>query len=150
MIRTILVGGAALMLAFAITGSTLMAAKPSDDGVHRLVIHLTSNDKGAMNRAINNARNLTQHYGVGNVEIEIVTNGPGLDLFHKDSPLRDRLAGIHAYGNIKFAICANTMKGRKWTKADLLADAFAQEAIVPAGVVRVIELQEAGWAYSRP
>ena len=150
MLRKMLLAGLAALLLVPFATAPLEAAKSGEDGVHRLVIHLTSDDPGTMNRTLNNARNLVKHYGVGNIEIEIIANGPGLMMFHKDSKLRERLAGVHAYGNVKFAICANTMKGMKWTKADLLSDAFAQEAIVPAGVVRVIELQEAGWAYSRP
>lgn len=150
MLRTMAVTGAAILLALSFAGPAAAGGKSGEDGVHRLVIHVTSNDKGVMNRALNNARNLTKFYGVGNVEIEIVANGPGLDMFHKDSKLRDRLAALHAYGNIHYAVCANTMKARKWTKADLLQDAFAQDAIVPAGIVRVIELEEQGWAYSRP
>lgn len=150
MLRTMIGLGVAALLALAFAGPAAAGPRSGEDGVHRLVIHVTSNDKGVMSRALNNARNLTRHYGVGNVEIEIVANGPGLDLFHKDSRLRDRLAALYAFGNIHYAVCANTMKARQWTKADLLQDAFAQDAIVPAGIVRVIELQEQGWAYSRP
>ena len=150
MFRTPLLFTVALLIALSFAGAAAAQNKADEDKVHKLVIHLTSADPGAMNRTINNARNVSKHYGIGNIQIEIVANGPGLKMFHKDSKLRERLAGLHALGNVNFAVCANTMKAMKWTKADLLQDAFAQEAIVPAGLVRVIELQESGWSYSRP
>jgi hypothetical protein len=62
----------------------------------------------------------------------------------------DRLRGLHALGNIKFGVCKNTMNRFKVTKADLLQDSFIQDAIVPSGVVRLIELQEQGWTYVKP
>lgn len=76
--------------------------------------------------------------------------GPGLNMFHKSSKVRHRLQYLHAFGNVKFAVCKNTMNKRKFTKNDLLADAFIQNGIVPSGVVRLIELQEQGWVYIRP
>ncbi len=76
--------------------------------------------------------------------------GPGLKVLLKDSKVADRLRGLHALGNIKFGVCKNTMNRFKLTKNDLLQDAFIQDAIVPSGVVRLIELQESGYSYIKP
>lgn len=87
---------------------------------------------------------------MGNVDIEIVAYGPGLKILYKGSEVADRLRALHALGNIKFGVCKNTMNKFKITKADLLQDSFIQNAIVPSGVVRLIELQEQGWTYVKP
>lgn len=136
-------------IAVAVAGMSFVAVASSDD-VHKVVIHVTTNDKKTLNIAINNAVNVTKYYGIGNVEVEIVANGPGLAMFHKSSPLQKRLQYLHSLGNITFGVCKNTMNKKKYTKADLLPDAFIQNSIVPAGIVRVMELQEKGWSYARP
>lgn len=139
-----------LALAVLAAGKGLAVAAQDDDKVHKVVIHLTSNNPKTMNITLNNAVNVTRHYGIGNVEIEIVANGPGLAMFMKGSKLQKRLQSLHAFGNITFGICNNTMNKLKLTKSDLLQDAFVQNSIVPAGVVRAMELQEAGYSYIRP
>lgn len=145
--KAIVVSFAAVALLFA--GMSTMAVASSDD-VHKIVMHVTKGDKRTMNIAINNAINVTKYYGVGNVKLEIVANGPGLAMFHKSSPVQKRLQYLHSLGNITFGVCKNTMNKKKYTKADLLPDAFVQNSIVPAGIVRVMELQEKGWSYARP
>ena len=145
--KFILVSIAAAML-FSVGLST--AAMAGSDKVHKLVMHVTTDNKRAMNIALNNVINVTKYYGIGNVEIEVVANGPGLAMFHKSSPLQKRLQYVNSLGNIKFGVCNNTMKKKKYTKADLLPDAFIQNSIVPAGLVRVMELQEEGYSYARP
>lgn len=115
--------------------------------MHRLVIQVSESDVKKMNIALNNAINVTKYYGVGNVEIEIVTYGPGLNMFMKGSKVAHRLKALYALGNIKFGVCGNTMRKRKLTKNDLLQDAFIQNSITTSGVVRLIELQEQGYSY---
>ena len=139
---------AALLIVSGLFGVAL--AGKDEDKVHKVVIHVTTSDFKTMNIALNNAKNVVKYYGIGDVEVEIVANGPGLAMFHKNSKLQKRLQSLHAFGNIKFAVCKNTMNKKKYTKADLLQDAFIQNAIVPAGIVRVMELQEQGYSYARP
>lgn len=140
----VLIFAALILLPFA-AGSVLASHKGGK--IHRLVIQVSENNVKKMNIAINNATNVTKYYGVGNVEIEIVAYGPGLDMFHKNSKVAKRLQSLHAFGNIKFGVCGNTMRKRKITKNDLLQDAFIQNSIIPSGVVRLIELQEQGYSY---
>lgn len=148
MIKKTIIGFIAVAMLFGAGLSTAVMA--GEDKVHKVVLHVTSDNLRTMNIALNVAKNVTKHYGIGNVDIEIVANGPGLALFHKSSPLQKRLQYLASLGNVKFAVCNNTMNKKKYTKADLLPDAFIQNAIVPAGVVRVMELQEEGYSYIRP
>ena len=131
-----------------------VAAQASDKGqIHKLAIQVSDNSKQKMNIALNNATNVIKHYGIGNVEVEIVAYGPGLDLFIAD-PQNDhfakRLASLHAFGNVKYGVCQNTMAKRKIKKENLVQAAFVTESIVPSGVVRLMELQDDGYNYIRP
>lgn len=142
----------ALIATCAIFASLLMASPASagEDKVHKLVLQVNEDNWKKINMALNNATNVIKYYGIGNVEVEIVAYGPGLAMFHKSSKVQKRLQSINAFGNVKFAVCGNTMKKMKLTKNDLLADAFIQKGVVPSGVVRLIQLQEKGWSYVRP
>ncbi|RMH53586.1 MAG: hypothetical protein D6686_00355 [Alphaproteobacteria bacterium] len=117
----------------------------------RIAIHVDENDPARMNMALNNAQNVRSYYEAQGVpvEIEIVTYGPGLDmLIAGKSPVASRVAAMSLEG-VTFSACANTMAGiekRTGEKPKLLDEA----QVVPSGVVRLVELQRAGWAYIRP
>jgi len=145
-ISAIVLGGMLLTVALLVGSGPAAAA----DDVHKVAIQVNSDDKKTVTIALNNAKNVIKHYGVGFVEVEIVAYGPGLVLFKKDSPYKDRLVGLNAYGNVHFGVCRNTMNKMNLTKEGLIAEAFVQDAIVPSGVVRLMELQEAGYSYIKP
>ena len=83
----------------------------------------------------------------------IVTYGPGLHMLRDDtSPVKDRIKRLKELafpGKIQFSACNNTKQNME--KAEGHAISIVPEAtIVPAGVVRLMELQEQGWSYVRP
>jgi hypothetical protein len=51
--------------------------------------------------------------------------------------------------SVKFSACGNTQKGME-KKEGHPVPIVAQATVVPAGVVRLTELQEQGWTYIRP
>jgi uncharacterized protein len=118
---------------------------------HRVVIQVDQDDPKVMNLALNNAENMKKYYESkgDKIEIEFVAFGPGLAMMRSDvSPVRERLTALSKQG-IKFSGCGNTMANQ--SKAEekpvtLLAEARE----VPTGVVRITELEEAGWTYLRP
>lgn len=60
-----------------------------------------------------------------------------------------RLQDMTSPGKIRFSACDNTKQGME--KAEGHAISIVPEAtVVPSGVVRLMELQEAGWSYVRP
>ena len=139
---------ALLSLAFA-TGA-LAADKP-----HHIAIQVDQNDPQVMNLAINNATNVIEYYRAKNedVEIDIVTYGPGLHMLRSDtSPVQDRIKRLKDYvfpGKIQFSACNNTKLGME--KAEGHAISIVPDAtIVPSGVVHLMELQEQGRSYVRP
>ncbi|GIQ77514.1 DsrE family protein [Bradyrhizobium sp. RD5-C2] len=141
---------AAAVLSLAFAASALAADKP-----HHIAIQVDQNDPQIMNLALNNATNVIEYYRARNedVEIDIVTYGPGLNMLRSDtSPVQDRIRRLKDLvfpGKIQFSACNNTRQGME--KAEGHAIAVVPDAtIVPSGVVHLMDLQEQGWSYVRP
>src|SRR3954465_6097637 len=81
-----------LILALAAcTGTIALAA---DTKPHRVAIQVDQNDPQLMNLALNNATNIIEYYRGKNedVEVDIVTYGPGLHMLRDDTSLvKDRI-----------------------------------------------------------
>jgi uncharacterized protein len=120
---------------------------------HRLVLQVNTNDPAVMNLALNNAANVAQYYkDVGeNVNIEVVTFGPGLHMLRQDtSPVKARIASMAlSTPSISFKACGNTQENMSKAE-DKEIPLLAEAKVVKSGVVRVMELQELGWTYVRP
>ena len=106
-----------------------------------------------MNLALNNARNVVEHYKSQgeDVAVEIVTFGPGLHMLRDDtSPVKQRIAATALeYPRISFVACANTQANM--SKQENKPVALVSEARVePSGVVHLMELRSKGYAYIRP
>jgi intracellular sulfur oxidation DsrE/DsrF family protein len=128
-------------------------AAAAETKVHRLAIHIDQNDPAVMRLALNNTMNVYEHYHeLGEeVAVEIVAYSQGLHMLRDDtSPVKDRITAMRAkLKNLTFAACNNTKRAME--KAEGKEMTLIPEAtIVPAGVVRLLELQEQGWAYLRP
>ena len=111
----------------------------------RVVIQVSDSDQGKWNLALNNAKNIQTDLGAANVDIEIVTYGPGIDMLKLDSPVAGRIGEATTAG-VKVIACENTMRGKKLTRTDMLNGI----GYVPAGVVELMSRQQQGWAYIRP
>jgi intracellular sulfur oxidation DsrE/DsrF family protein len=162
-------GTAALAFGAAILAASLMApasfaqaqvkpktpvAKTATNGaVHKVAIQVSQIDKALMDLALNNARNIIEYYKEKNepVEIEIVTYGPGLHMLRTDtSPVKERIAPMSLENpNLKFIACENTQKNQ--SKAEGKPVTLISEAtLMPSGVIRLMELQNKGYAYIKP
>ena len=115
---------------------------------NKLVIQVSSDDPVTQKIALNNAVNLQKHYGMDNIIIEIVAYGPGLGLLTRKSGQASRVESL-ALQDIQFSACATTMKkiAKKTGKMPVLLEGVNQ---VPGGVIRILELQQQGYAYIRP
>ncbi|SDF02456.1 hypothetical protein SAMN04488105_11197 [Salipiger thiooxidans] len=137
-------------LAAMLAVAPLMAM--ADGKTHHVAIHVDQNDPHTLNMALNNAQNLAAYYEEqgDEVVIEMVAYGPGLHmLVDGKSPVKDRIETMSLELPITFSACANTIAGiekRTGETVTLLDEA----EVVPSGVVRLIELQEEGYAYIRP
>jgi intracellular sulfur oxidation DsrE/DsrF family protein len=130
------------------------AEKPADAAkVHKVAIQVSENDKAQMSLALNNAKNIADHYKKKGETalIEIVTYGPGLHMLRADtSPVKDRIGPMALENpNLKFIACGNTQANQ--SKAEGKEVALISEAtVMPSGAVRLMELQAQGYAYIRP
>ncbi len=113
---------------------------------HFAVFHISSGDEFAQKLVLNNAQNLSNFYGPDKVTIEVVAYGPGLRALFKENTFSKRIQRMADQQGITFSACANTMKGMGRDLPTLNKVA----KVVPGGVVRIMELQEAGWTYIRP
>jgi intracellular sulfur oxidation DsrE/DsrF family protein len=118
------------------------------DVIHKLVIQVSTDDVRTQNIAMNNAVNLQKALGQDNIIIEIVAYGPGLTMLTPKSPASKRVPDL-AMRNIIFSACGNT-KAKIEEKSGKEVKLVEGVRIVPAGVLRIMELQEQGYAYVRP
>ncbi|MBN8989984.1 MAG: DsrE family protein [Rhizobiales bacterium] len=141
----------AALLSFAFAASSFAA----DTKPHRVAIQVNQNDPQVMNLALNNATNVLEYYRARNedVEIDIVTYGPGLHMLRADtSPVQDRLKRLKEMAfpsKVQFSACNNTRQAMEKTEGKAIS-VVSDATIVPSGVVRIMELQEQGWSYVRP
>jgi uncharacterized protein len=141
----------AALLSIAFAASSFAA----DTKPHRVAIQVNQNDPQVMNLALNNATNVLEYYRAKNeeVEIDIVTYGPGLHMLRSDtSPVQDRLKRLKEMafpGKVQFSACNNTKQRMEKTEGKAIS-IVSDATIVPSGVVRIMELQEQGWSYVRP
>ena len=140
-------------IAAAAIGLTLATAAGAEGVTHYVAIHVDENDPQVMNMALNNVANVVRHYeSIGDeVVVELVAYGPGLDMFVEGrSPVAERIGAMALeMETLSFAACGNThlaMEERAGGPVALMEEA----TVVPSGVVRLIELQEQGYAYVRP
>ena len=115
---------------------------------NKIVIQVSTDDPRTQKIALNNAVNMQKLYGIDNIDIEIVAYGPGLGLLTKKSTQASRVTSL-AMQDITFSACGNTMDkvAKKTGKMPELLEGVGQ---VTAGVARIMELQQQGYAYVRP
>ena len=120
---------------------------------HHVALHVDQNDPQVMNMALNNAQNVANYYAsVGDeVVIEVVAYGPGLNMYVPGkSPVADRISTMSLeLDNLSFAACGNTLRAMR-ARAGHDITLMDEATVVPSGVVRLIQLQEEGYAYVRP
>lgn len=138
---------------FALMLSVAASLVSAEGQTHKVAVHVDENDPKVMNMALNNVRNLAKYYAsVGDeVVIEVVAYGPGLNMYIPGkSPVADRIEVMSLeMDNVSFSACGNTH--RKISEmAGKTVELMSEASIVPSGVVRLVELQEQGYAYVRP
>ena len=115
--------------------------------IHRVVMHLNSGEEKVQKGTLNNIKNLYEAMGAERLNVELVAHVAGLSLFIKqDTKLAEELARLKASSGVEYTACSNTMKVQGLTRADLIDQV---DRTMPA-MVRLMELQEQGWAYIKP
>jgi len=128
-------------------------ASPAVAAEHKLVLQISDNNPQKMNTVLNVAANVSRYYsGKGEeIDIRIVAFNQGLHMLRTDtSPVKKRMMSFGtSMPNVEFDACDNTRQAMmKKSGKDVPLFKFAK--VVPAGVVTIIELSEAGYTVVRP
>jgi intracellular sulfur oxidation DsrE/DsrF family protein len=133
---------------FGVAFRSKAEAAAQSGAIPKVAYHLSDVDKAAFVLA-----NIRNHFdgmgGPGNVQIALVVHGPALRAFRADAKndaITSVFDGLQKDG-VAYHACGNTMKGMKLALADLLPGFEVAER---GGVVKLAELQAAGWLYLRP
>lgn len=136
-----------------ITLSLFLTSVAFADDVHRIVLHLDEADPVRQDLVLNNASNINMYYQDKGeeVEIEIVTYGPGLTMLVPGvSLVADRVRSISQnFDNVTFKACSNT-HAKMSRKAGKQIALMPEAEMVSSGVIHLVQRQEEGWAYIRP
>lgn len=114
----------------------------------RVALQISDGSDEKQTLVLNVASNLLKFYGPDKVDLEVVAFGPGLRLLFKDNVNSQRIADLAAQG-VRFSACDNTIAAM----AKLLGhppELDSNARIVPAGIVRMVELNKAGFFVARP
>lgn len=150
-ITTLMLGvgaGSALVLGVSVGEASHLADNPKK---HKIVYHLSEPGAEKAKAVLGNIRNHVKGVkGWENIEaLELVVHGAALKSFVRtdmDPEVKRALETLQTEG-MQFGACGNTIKGLKITLGDLAEGA---RELPQGGVVRVMELQEQGYAYVRP
>lgn len=143
----------AAFIAAALFSGTASAAD-ARYGKQKVVYHINYSggdaDK-AYRAALRNVQNHINAVGQDNIEVKIVLHGDGVGLL-KDAVSNEKLASDVTSlktMNVSFAVCNNTLVGRKIDYKKDLFEVF-DDNIVPSGVAELSYLQQKGYTYIKP
>ncbi len=124
----------------------------NDDGIWRVVLHVTTADPYRLETVLDEAENLLQGRlpHANSVEVEILANGRGLDLLRtRTSPFTKRIQALQAqYDNIAFKACQRAIN-RVQREQNIKVKLLPAAQIVPTAIGEAIQRQRQGWAYIR-
>jgi len=115
----------------------------------KVVLQVSQADPARWDLTLNNAQNLLNYFGQEQVQIVVVAFGPGIKMYlPKNKAIADRIAAINAEG-VEFDVCHNSMEQFK-KKTGHLPPLDPSVVIVPAGIVRIMQLESHGFDYIKP
>lgn len=143
----------AAMLAFglsagasAATGSGDFHGAMASKDHYRVIFHLDSGGNAAIKKTLNNIENLLHDPRLtGKLEVELLANSKGFDVYVKNNGFEDKLRHLQEQGVI-LAQCANTLKELHVDRGDL----YSFISIVPSGMGEITIRESQGWAYIHP
>ena len=154
--RTLAIVTAVAMTALPSSAFAQQHAQPQSQTkwvkTHRVVVQIDQNDQALFNLALNNIENMKRFYESkgDKVDIEVVAFGAGLNMLRADtSSVKQRVADMAQQKGITFSACGNTMANQSSAEQKVI-ELVPEARVVPAGVARIVELEEQGWTYLRP
>ena len=142
--------GAVIAVIVVATGGAAEASHSADNPKkHKVFFHLTESDPQRAKAVLTNVQNFVDVVGWRNIEaLELVVHGPGLRPFVAkgiDPEVKAQVEALLTAG-MSMDACQITMR-RQSIRPEELVEGLTP---IPSGVVRVMELEEKGYAYIRP
>lgn len=126
----------------------LLAAVPAQAAEKKIALQISDGSQEKQELVLNVANNLIKAYGAENLNLEIVAFGPGLRLLFADNANRARVQSLAVTG-VRFSACENTVQAM--TRQLGQAPQLGKDAqMVPAGIVRLVDLSAQGYVVVRP
>ena len=116
----------------------------------KMVIQVNTNDPVIQKMALNSAKNLKKMLGKDAIDVEVVVYGPGLSFIGTSSFLADRVKSLMTDYDVKVSVCNGTLKAYAKRRGGREFEIMKGVVKVPTGALRILELQEQGYAYLRP
>jgi intracellular sulfur oxidation DsrE/DsrF family protein len=111
---------------------------------HQIVFQLVTSDTMAHKAFMKQLNNI---YTVSPESIvKVVVHGPGIDMYTANKSVVGPQIQLAVERGVVFEVCEFSLKERKVEKNAL----FTHAQFTPAGIIRIVELQEAGYQYIRP
>lgn len=115
---------------------------------HKLVVQVSQDNPARWHLVLNTSQNLLNFFGQQKIQIVVVAFGPGLKMLVANSPVAKTIAAMNAEG-VEFDACHNTMLAMA-KKIGHLPKLVPSAVIVPAGIVRIMQLESHGFDYVKP
>ena len=154
-----------LALSALIVASSMFAGQAAAGdyyGKQKVVYHINYDNPKQQAGALRNIQNHINAVGAENLDLKVVLHGNGLSMLldpaamshvkgfktaNGDQNMTAKVANLKNQG-VNFAICKNTMTGRKVELTDLYD--VDEADIVPSGVAQLSKLQQEGYTYVKP
>lgn len=125
---------------FLLCVALMMPAYAAGDHRAKVVLHLSNQHK--LHVLVNNVKNIREAYG-DKVDIVVVVNGPAVTRFGKLANSNEQVREI-LHMRVDLQVCSSAMRFRDLPPEQLIEGVTY---LKQGGVVRLIELQQQGYAY---
>jgi len=144
-IMTLVAGLAISMAAFSAPADSPLPETFAD---HKIVLQISDYHPGKQTLVLNVAGNLLKHYAGQEVDIEIVSFGPGARLMFDSNVNSTRIQTLMDAG-VRFSVCGNTIANmaKKLGHEPKIREGVTR---VKAGAARILQLNKAGWQILKP
>jgi uncharacterized protein len=132
-----------------LVGAMLLVFGVVSAAERRVVLQISDDSRQRQTMVLNVAGNLLGHYGAGNVDVEIVAFGPGLNLLLRDNPAHERIDRLVREGGVRFTACGNTIANMT-RQQGVAPELNGHAGTVGAGVVHIMDLVDQGYLLITP
>lgn len=109
------------------------------------VLHIDAGEESRFQVVARNCKNYMKALPDEKFELVVIANGDAVTLFTGHDELRELAEPLMASG-VRFKICANALAAHEIDPVNLWPGCL----VVPAGLVEIVKLQGAGYAYIKP